>query len=87
MQRLISMAIGLVAGNADLVLVRVAEIRAVVIRVIVGARSRRAFADAAVFERGSMGCSNLSPVGRQEGDHLTLENCVATFRTCCGTTG
>jgi hypothetical protein len=67
------------AGYAELVPIRIAEIRAIVLFVVLGPEPRRSFRSAAVGERHGVGSVHEAATLREEGDHLAIARLVRQF--------
>ena len=64
------------AGYADLVAVRISEVGAVVVGVVLRTQARRPFVFASVCERSTVCCINLALVRGKERHHLTVSRLV-----------
>jgi hypothetical protein len=74
-----SVTVGCVAAHAEFVSVRIAEVGAIVVRVVVGPEARRAVAGAAVGQRGGVRAVHGGAVGGQQRHHLAVADrgCMA----------
>jgi len=70
--RAAGLLLGCMAGDTDLIALRISEVRAVVVGVVLRSQTRRSFVFAAECERRSVSRIDLAPVCGKERNHLAI---------------